>query len=314
VEIISASRRTDVPAFHARWFLNRIRAGYCHWIQPFNGRVHRVSLAPRDVWGIVFWTRNPGQLLPELDALAEHSIVFQYTINGYGPPLESHNPATAVALRRFEELARRLGPDAVSWRYDPIVLSSEWDASYHARKFRELADRMQGMTRRCTFSFVDRYGKTVRNLAKMEASSGLRVLEPSRAERLALTSELAEIAAERGIRLRSCCDDSLVGGAVERSRCVDPEILAAVRGERPAVPSRPTRPDCGCARSVDVGAYDTCAFGCTYCYAVSGRAASLRRIAGADPEDSVLHRPRSLFGVDLEERAVAGLARSGAAN
>jgi len=27
--IISASRRTDIPAFYAEWFINRIRAGFC---------------------------------------------------------------------------------------------------------------------------------------------------------------------------------------------------------------------------------------------------------------------------------------------
>lgn len=34
--IISASRRTDIPAFYARWFMNRIRHGSCVVINPFN--------------------------------------------------------------------------------------------------------------------------------------------------------------------------------------------------------------------------------------------------------------------------------------
>ena len=71
-EIISASRRTDIPAFHAKWFANRVRAGFCEWRHPYTGRVARVSLRPDDVIAIVFWTRNPGPLmryLPQVEAL-----------------------------------------------------------------------------------------------------------------------------------------------------------------------------------------------------------------------------------------------------
>ena len=306
-QIVSVSRRTDVPAFHARWFLNRIRAGYCHWIQPFNGRVHRVSLSPADVWGIVFWTRNPAPLLAHLDALAEYTLAFQFTINDYGPPLESHNPPRAAALRAFERLAARLGPNAVLWRYDPIVLSDLWDEAYHERRVRELAARLQGMTTRCTFSFVDPYGKTRRNLGRVEAASGIRIEEPTMGRRRALAATLAEIVRGHGMDFVSCCDDSLVSGAIGRSRCVDPDLLARLRAEAVPVEARPTRPDCGCARSVDIGAYDSCAFGCAYCYAVSGRETALRRIRAADAVDTVLVRPRSKLGADLDVEA--GLAR-----
>ncbi|MCA9754062.1 MAG: DUF1848 family protein, partial [Gemmatimonadetes bacterium] len=50
-EIISASRRTDIPAFHSEWMLRRLRAGFCHVIHPYSARVRRVSLAPEDVRG-----------------------------------------------------------------------------------------------------------------------------------------------------------------------------------------------------------------------------------------------------------------------
>ncbi len=45
--IISASRRTDIPAFYAEWFMQRIRAGYCTVPNPFNrNQVSTISLAP----------------------------------------------------------------------------------------------------------------------------------------------------------------------------------------------------------------------------------------------------------------------------
>ena len=35
--IVSASRSTDIPAFYAEWFFNRLKKGYSAWINPFNG-------------------------------------------------------------------------------------------------------------------------------------------------------------------------------------------------------------------------------------------------------------------------------------
>jgi hypothetical protein len=308
VEIISASRRTDVPAFHARWFLNRIRAGYCHWVHPYTGRVRRVSLVPDDVLAIVFWTRNPGPLLRSLPALREagYTMLFQFTITGFGPPVESHNPKVERSLNHFESLSRRLGPGAVLWRYDPIVLSSKLTAQGHRQRFARLARRLEGLTRRCTFSFVDLYGKTRRNLGRIETSTGEAFHDPASEEKEALAGQLSEIATRHGMTFLSCCDDSLVGQGVGKSRCVDPDAVATVRETPlPSLPPRPTRPDCGCVRSVDIGTYDTCAFGCAYCYAVSSREAAVRRIARADPDDSLLWRPPSLAGIDLATVEVA---------
>jgi hypothetical protein len=314
-EIVSASRRTDVPAFHARWFLNRIRAGFCHWIHPYTARVRRVSLLPADVLGIVFWTRNPRPLLPHLDALRAdgYPMAFQLTITGYGPPVESHNPPVDTAIDAAGGIAARLGPEAVLWRYDPIVLSRALPWRAHVERFARLARRLEGVTRRCTFSFVDFYGKTERNLGKIEVATGEPFERPDAAAKREMARELAGIAAARGMSFLSCCDDALVGEGVGKSRCVDPAVVAAVRGgPLPPLPFRPTREDCGCVRSVDVGAYDTCAFGCAYCYAVSSRGAALRRLAAADPEDTVLWRPPSLAGVDLE--AISALDASARPN
>ncbi|HET9887082.1 MAG TPA: DUF1848 family protein, partial [bacterium] len=37
--IVSASRRTDIAAFHSRWFRRRLDEGFCHVMQPYTGRV-----------------------------------------------------------------------------------------------------------------------------------------------------------------------------------------------------------------------------------------------------------------------------------
>lgn len=294
--VVSASRRTDIPGLHARWLLNRIRTGWCEWVHPYTASVSRVSLAPADVLAFVFWTRWPGPLLPHLAALREsgYPMLFQLTVNGYGPPLESHNPSPERVLASAEEIARRLGPAALLWRYDPIVLGPGLSFADHVRRFRGLASRFDGITRRCTISFVDFYGKTERNLARLEPRTG-RLDRPAAGRKRALARELAGIAAQHGMELLSCCDDSLAGDGVGKSRCVDPDAIGAVRGgASPALAAAPTRRDCGCVRSVDIGAYDTCAFGCAYCYAVGRRSTALRRLREADPDDSLLWRPPSL--------------------
>jgi hypothetical protein len=313
--VVSASRRTDLPAFHARWFAARLRAGFCHWRHPFTGAIRRVSLRPADLRAIVFWTRWPVPLLDTVGGLREDGVplVFQFTLTDYGPPLESHVPRLGPILRAWERLARCVGPEAIGWRYDPIVLDEELTAAAHEARFAALAERLQGLTRRCTVSFVDFYGKTERNLARVAAVTGRSFQRPEPAEKRALLARLAPYAAERGIRLLSCCDDDLVGEGIGKARCVDPELIAALRArdgggaaggpeELPPLPLRPTRPGCGCAASVDIGAYDTCVFGCAYCYAVSGRETARRRLRRADPADTLLARPPALEGVDPAAR------------
>ena len=53
--IISASRRTDIPACYSEWLFSRLKEGYVLVRNPMNPRqVSRVSLSPDLVDGIVF--------------------------------------------------------------------------------------------------------------------------------------------------------------------------------------------------------------------------------------------------------------------
>jgi hypothetical protein len=305
--IISASRRTDIPAFYSRWLLSRLRAGFCHWLNPFSGQVSRVSLRPEDVLAIVFWTRNPRPLLPHLRRLREEGYFyyFHFTINGYPREIETHNPPVAAAIDTLRRVAEVVSPEFVHWRYDPIVLSDRTPPAYHLERFEELSRELEGCTRRCYFSFVDTYGKTKRNLARVTRVHGIRFREPDVAEQRELVRGLRDIARGRGITLYACCEEHLVGEGVEASHCVDLDTVRALRGDADLyLRHAPTRAECGCVESVDIGAYDTCAFGCAYCYATDTREAALRRLREHDPEDTVLWRPPALRGVDLTQREI----------
>ena len=91
--IISASRRTDIPARYAEWFMRRVREGYAVARNPMNPRQQRrVSLRPEDVDAIVFWTKNPAPLMPRLAELADYAYYFQFTVTPYGPDIEPGVP------------------------------------------------------------------------------------------------------------------------------------------------------------------------------------------------------------------------------
>jgi hypothetical protein len=300
--IISCSRRTDIPAFYAAWFINRLRAGYCHTVNPFGGQLYRISLLPEDVIALTFWTRNPAPLYPHLDEMEErgYPFFFSMTITGYPRTFEPHSPPLESALRTFRQFSDRLSPLRMRWRYDPILISSDTPAEYHLRRFEEISATLEGYTSHCTFSFVQFYGKTTRNAGEAARKAGIRLERPDLEAQRSLAQQLAGIAAARGISFNTCCNDPLIGDGVTKSRCIDPALVRAIAAEKAGeIKLKPTRPDCGCAASLDIGIYDTCRFDCVYCYATSQPATALRRHAEHDPQDSILWRPEALRGKDL---------------
>ena len=125
--IISASRRTDIPTFYSKWFVNRIREGFFLVRNPMNFyQVSRVPLTPDVVDCIVFWTKNPIPMLDKLDELKEYQYYFQFTLTGYGHDIEAGLPDKKEALiPAFQRLSDMIGPERVIWRYDPIVVTGK---------------------------------------------------------------------------------------------------------------------------------------------------------------------------------------------
>ncbi len=274
--IVSVSRRTDIPAYYADWFMRQVERGEVFYPNPISFQPVRLSLQPEQVLCLVFWTRNPHPLerhLGRLEARYGRAFYFHFTINGLPKTLETNNPPLDFAIATFQRLAQRY-PGRVYWRYDPIVLSELTPVEYHLQKFTELARRLQGATSRCYFSFVSWYQKVKRNLARLESGLGVTCFDPPLAERLALVQALAEIAAPHGIQLYSCCQEALCAvPRVAKAHCVDLEVVRQVAPERfRRLRAAPTREDCGCYESRDIGYYDSCPHGCLYCYANLNRA------------------------------------------
>ncbi len=271
--IVSASRRTDIPAFFADWFMEGIRAGRLEVPNPRVVSQKRfVSLLPEDVEAIVFWTRDPRPLLPRLAEIDGRGIgyVFQVTLTPYGPPLEPGLPPLEERLGAVLDLAARLGPARVNWRYDPIVLSNRTDADFHRRAFSSLARRLRGRVGGVTLSLLDWYKKTERALRPL-AADGFDFFRagPGSPGAQELLADLAGMARSEGFIPCACAEDADLGAlGIEPARCVDAARLSALFGRAiPGRKDRAQRPACRCHESVDVGRYGTCRHGCLYCYA-----------------------------------------------
>jgi len=283
--IITASRRTDIPSFYSDWFFNRLKARYLYVRNPFNQRqVKRISMAPEDVDGIVFCTKNPLPMMDRLDLLGEYDFYFQFTLTAYSADVEAGVPSkNDVIVPAFRRLADQLGPVRVIWRYDPILLSAAYTVEYHAEYFDKIAARLKGYTKKCIVSFLDRY----RHIDGRLKRHGFK--EPDEGEIIEIARNLSGSARRYGLALETCAESVDLGAyGIGHARCVDAALLQQLRRIKIAAEKdRNQRPNCGCAKSVDIGAYNTCGHGCVYCYANRGVAVGTTAKA-YDPRSPIL--------------------------
>lgn len=299
--ILSVSRRTDVPWFYSRWFYERVRAVYVLVRNPFNARqVSRVPIRPDVVDGMVFWTKNPLPMLDGLEILDPYAYYFQFTLTGYGRDVEPRLPdKRKVLIPAFRELAARLGPERMVWRYDPILISSRYTVSYHLKAFGEIAEALRGCTDRAVISFLDFY----RNMKG--AAGELGAAAPDGAEMEKLAGEMSRMAAGAGMKVETCAEDvDLSAWRVQKGACIDQERLSRILGcEIKGKKDPGQRPECGCMESIEIGSYGTCPGGCRYCYAGPFRKEGMKNwnvrqpILGREigPEDEV--RERKAFSI-----------------
>ncbi len=262
--ILSVSRRTDIIAFYLDWFFGRLKEGHVLVRNPMNYRqVSKVYLNPSDIDCIVFWTKDPTNILARLDMLEDYFYYFNVTITGYGRNLEPNVPSKEKVIQSFRKLARKVGIERTIWRYDPIILSRDIDIEFHRKRFGYIASCLQDFTSRCIISFVDMYRKTQRN------TKGLNMYEISHAQMLDIAGAIAEIASGYGLEVQSCCEKiELSHLGIRHGKCIDDELIS--RGSGRKINARKDinqRAACRCVKSVDIGVYNTCMHGCLYCYA-----------------------------------------------
>lgn len=274
--IVSASRATDIPAFYADWFFNRLDIGYVRWRNPFNGEDSYVSFASTRF--IVFWSKNPEPLLAYLPILKEKRIgcYVQYTLNDYeAGRLEPNVPSLTNRINTFKRLADLLGKGSVVWRFDPLVLTDRIYVDDLIEKITKIAEQLNGYTDKLVFSFADisSYRKVSRNLTN--ASVNYREWNETLMREFA--EKLSALNRERwNFELATCAEPiDLSEYGIEHNRCIDPDLIARLSPDDPVLQAylwgtgsdKGQRKACGCIPSKDIGAYNTCPHGCLYCYA-----------------------------------------------
>lgn len=281
--IISASRATDIPAFYAKWFFNRLENGYVKWRNPFSGRDSYVSFS--NTRFIVFWSKNPEPLLFHLSTLKERGIgcYIQYTLNDYeAERLEPNVPPLAQRIETFRRIVDILGIGGVVWRFDPLILTNRINIDTLLEKIAHIAYALAGYTEKLVFSFADieSYKKVSHNLRL----SGIDYREWDEAYMREFASRLSAMNSDNwNFRLATCAERiDLSEYGIEHNRCIDPDLISRFAPDDAILQNflyndktdSGQRKACGCVLSKDIGAYNTCPHGCLYCYANTSPASS----------------------------------------
>ena len=304
--IISASSRTDIPAFYGNWFHNRLDAGYCLSANAFNGDVYRIGLRREEVDGFFFWTKNLGPFLPKLAVLKERGFPFviHYTINGYPRMLEPSVRPAEAAIKHMRFVAQTYGPMVGIWRYDPILLTNVTDFDFHRENFARLSRALAGVVDEVDVAYASLvFRKTQRNLDRAARRAGFQWEDPDNERKREFLIDLASIAAGNGITLRLCAQPEYLSPGIPEAVCIDAHRLSVV-ANRPILGWKPGHrgKQCACDYSRDIGAYDTCLHGCAYCYAVSDLQISRRFYERHDPSAEWLCGPRQMRKKKAEEQ------------
>lgn len=305
--IISASRSTDIPAFYAKWFINRLKAGYCVWYNPFNQKPSYVSFSKCKV--VVFWTKNPKPLIPLLQELDERGIhyYFQFTLNDYEKEgFEPNVPSVAQRIETFKVLSNLIGKERVIWRFDPLILTENLSQRQLLTKIYHIGNELKGYTDKLVFCFIDVkvYRKVQNNLVKETSffnKENVASAEPEGEKRQELIEGLVKLREHwKGegwnLQLATCAEDiDLEHYNIVHNKCIDGDLMERIfsddkelvyylkTGKLPGkdlfgnIPEFPAKPKnlkdkgqrkiCGCMESKDIGMYNTCSHFCVYCYA-----------------------------------------------
>ena len=280
--IINTGQRTDIPAFYAEWFANRLREGFVCVRNPYNpNQVSRYRLDPAVVDAIGFCTKNPAPMFDHMDLLDPFGQYWFVSITSYGKDIEPNVPNKHRLIEDFKRLSDRIGVNSMGWRYDPIFISERYSQDYHFRAFEQIASALDGSTKTVVISFIDLYPKVKRNFPEAK--------EVHKEQRLTLGREFIKIASAHGMTVKPCAEgDELAEFGADCSGCMRIGDYEKAIGKRLNVPRKKVaRAECACYLSCDIGAYNTCKHLCRYCYANAepARVLALTR----------LHDPKSPF-------------------
>lgn len=264
--ILSASRRTDIPAFYSGWFINRLREGYVLVPNPFNIKhLSRIELSPENIDCIIFWTKNAAPIFDKLNIIEElgyKDYYFEFTITPYDESIEKHLPPKNEVAETFRRLSDRIGADRVDWRFDPVIINERITEPWLLNQFELMCNQLAGYTTKCIISFVDIYKHSDSTFMSVDME-----------KQKYIAKHLAEIASLYNLKLYACCEEyDFSSYGINHSACIDKEKIESIIGcGLTGRKDNGQRKNCGCMESIDIGIYNSCSHECTYCYATNNK-------------------------------------------
>jgi len=266
--VISASRRTDIPAFYMGWFMESIEQGGFKVQNPISGQVMTVQATPDKVHTIVFWSKNYGPFLEggygeDLVRRGFH-LFFHFTINSEDPVLEPCIPSLGERLEQARALSREFGSEVISWRFDPICFYKDKGRGNHEERDGDTKERYSDIdadsgddcdsggrvydnlqdlgriaeamsrlgVRRCITSFMDDYSKIQKRIRRIP---GFTFVYPELQKQIEIVLGMEKALAALSIDLYTCCEKDLLSSLPPHSRirassCIPNDLLQKLFG------------------------------------------------------------------------------------
>lgn len=255
----SLSRWTDVPAAKWDWLQSAFKAGYLVGFDPTHGVPARWSLRPDDTLGLIFWTKDPTNLILDNPQNRGYKIKVHVTVTGW-KEVEKGAPSLREGANSLGMAASVFGPENVSWRFSPVPIVPD---------------------------VVERFD----TILAMAASHGLQkvylsflqnndLMPETRTDqgRINVLTQIADRAERRGVRVLLCNEDRFLLGHPDLHPNLGSGVCAPPEDFSLPGTSKPAAEGCGCVLMVDpFTVNESCTLGCKYCYAADKALSPKRR-------------------------------------
>lgn len=250
--IISVSRREDIPSFRSEWFMQKLKEGKINLSNYY--QEYEVSF--KNTYFAVFWTKNPRPMMKYLKDLP-FKYYFQYTLNNY-PEYELNVPSLEERIQTFKDLSNKIGQEKVIWRFDPIIINDTISEDEIIKRIENIGDQIYQYTHKLVFSYIDPYKKLGNKFKEINVDT-----------KISIAKRLIELNKKWKLILATCAENIDLEG-IEHNKCIDSDLIEQICGQNKWITKKKDksqRTACGCIASTDIGTFKTCKFGCQYCYA-----------------------------------------------
>ena len=282
--ILNTGQRTDIPAFYSKWFMNRIKEGFVLVRNPYYPTiVTKFMLDPKVVDVIGFCTKNPRPMLPYLDELKDFGQFWYVSITAFEKDLEPNVPPIDQVIEDFQTLSKKIGSQAVAWRYTPIIVDEKYTVKRHLETFEYIASKLEGYTSLAVFGFVDIYDK----LARIHPE----IKDTDDESKTKIAKAFLEIAKKHRMELRLCSKEKWLSDyGIDVNGCMRIEDYERSIGTRLVIKQKMQARSgyCSCYLSNDIGSYNSCLHLCRYCYANGDEAAIRHNFMNHDDNSPLL--------------------------